>query len=90
MFLNVKKNYFVREFIQPVKEKKDIDQVLSEPVQQTKTEDISRLLESLSIFTLSSSQIPTKQKSIVLQDLIKLTLPNVKKKKSRNPDYKHV
>ncbi|KAI9366610.1 hypothetical protein BD770DRAFT_376609 [Pilaira anomala] len=69
---------FVREFIQPVKEKKDIDQVRSEPVQQTKTEDISRLLESLSIFTLSSSQIPTKQKSVVLQNLIKLTFPNLK------------
>lgn len=40
-------------------------------------EDMTELLESIHIFSLSSSQIPVQQKSIVLSDLVKLSPPNV-------------
>lgn len=66
------------------------DQVMSEAIvekeeETTATEeeeedlqDITALLDSVHIFTSSSSQIPVQQKSLVLQNLVKLSLPNVK------------
>jgi hypothetical protein len=48
-----------------------------ETMEQENLEDIAALLDSVHIFTSSSSQIPTQQKSLVLQDLVKLSLPNV-------------
>ncbi|CAO3637271.1 unnamed protein product [Mucor hiemalis] len=41
-------------------------------------EDMTELLESIHIFSLSSSQIPVQQKSVVLSDLVKLSPPNLK------------
>jgi hypothetical protein len=44
---------------------------------ETNLEDLTKVLDSLQIFSLSSSQIPTKQKSLLLSDLVKLSLPDV-------------
>lgn len=69
--------------------KEQDDQVMSEAIVEKEEEtiateeeedlqDISALLDSVHIFTSSSSQIPVQQKSLVLQNLVKLSLPNVK------------
>ncbi|KAI9265374.1 hypothetical protein EDC94DRAFT_604682, partial [Helicostylum pulchrum] len=52
---------------------------MSEPEEEeTNTEDLSDLLDSLSVFTLSGSQIPTEKKTRALRNLIELSLPNLK------------
>lgn len=60
--------------------KTDIDTIMSEPEEEeTNTEDLSDLLDSLSVFTLSGSQIPTEKKTRALRNLIELSLPNVRR-----------
>lgn len=44
---------------------------------ETNLEDLTKVLYSLQIFALSSSQVPTEQKSLLLSDLVKLSLPDV-------------
>lgn len=72
--------YVIRNSIQPIM--KDI--VIPEAIQKDEAaadadlEVVTRVLDSLHIFTLSNSQLSIEKKSSLLQNLVHLSLPNVK------------